>query len=191
MVHYWLQSSIQPQSLSILNFHVYSNHKFPKPRIHHISTLLPSQVIVLNVRSNVSIQLVVRRHADSIRGIVSTRLSDTRWNLVFFHGEHPGVGSIVLHRPWDVESGTVYAWPTLPLTRHNPPQHNPRGTYFPARQAHLLGNNPPTMNTSTGSRPHRDYRVPVRRPTKWREWRRPWTRALTRITLFLPRSWLD
>lgn len=68
-----------------------------------------------------------------------------------------------------------------------------RFTYFPARQAHLLKPTILQRRTRALGRVHTaTTAVPVRRPTKWREWRRPWTRALTRITPFLPpdRGWI-
>lgn len=168
------------------SFHVHSNHKFPKPRIHHISTLLPSSSPTFDQTFP-----------------SSSLYADTRTPFV---GSCPRGFQTRDEETWCFSTGNIPVSDRSSSTAHgtlnrgrcmrgqpspSPTSTNPSGTYFPARQAHLLGNDPPTMNTSTGSRPHRDYRVPVRRPTKWREWRRPWTRVLTRITLFLPRSWLD
>lgn len=83
---------------------------------------------------------------------------------VFFHGSIPVSVAATPDRSSSTAHGTVnrgrYAWP-----RHRTPAPAPRSTYFPALQAHLPGTVPPRrpqpVNTSTGSRPRRDYRVPA------------------------------
>lgn len=68
----------------------------------------------------------------------STRLSDTRrGNLVFFHGEHPGVGSIVPPPPMGRLNRVASS--SSPPPPRQPSTQSPSGfTYFPARQAHPL-----------------------------------------------------
>lgn len=129
-------------------------------------------------------------YADSIRGIHEAFRHATRKLGVFPRG----TSRCRIDRS-STAHGTFESRGLPPPPLANPAHNHPAGL-LTSRRGRLILSRQRSSNgehehwvASTPRLPLASY--PVRRPTKWREWRRPWTRALTRITPFLPRSWLD